>query len=99
MQELLENSAFSCCLCKKQTPYIIHHIIEHSADQNNDYDNLAVLCFGHHDEAHKKGKTITRKITPDQIIEAKKNWEVEVAKTSVKLSVLCRISRSNFCFG
>jgi len=86
MQELLENSNFSCCLCKKPTPFIIHHIIDHAATQDNTYENLAVLCLLHHDEAHKKGKALTRKITSKQIQIAKINWEKDVKKHNKEIA-------------
>ena len=39
IQQLLENSRFTCCLCKgqKSDAYIIHHIIEYSETQDNQY--------------------------------------------------------------
>jgi ASC-1-like (ASCH) protein len=80
IQKLLENSRFTCCLCKgqKSDAYIIHHIIEYSETQDNQYENLAVLCPNDHDLAHRKGITLTNKISDQQIRYAKKNWEEQV---------------------
>jgi hypothetical protein len=80
IQKLLENSRFTCCLCKgqKSDAYIIHHIIEYSETQDNQYENLAVLCPNDHDLAHRKGTALTSRISEQQIREAKKNWEEQV---------------------
>jgi serine/threonine protein kinase len=85
-QTLLERNNFTCCLCKgtKSYSYIIHHIEEYSKSQDNSYNNLAVLCPNDHDEAHKKGKTLTNKITPDNIREAKEKWEKQVKRENKK---------------
>ncbi len=86
MQQLMENSSFCCCLCKTPTPFIIHHIIDHAATQDNSYENLAILCLLHHDEAHKQGKNLTRKILPEYIRIAKANWENEVKKHNEEIA-------------
>jgi len=80
IQELLENSAYTCCLCHgvKSDAYIIHHIIEYSISKDNSYDNLAVVCPNDHDLAHRKGVSLTSKITEEQIRESKKNWAFNV---------------------
>jgi len=79
IQSLLDNSNYVCCLCKSNKDgYIIHHIVEYSINQDNSYDNLAVLCPNHHDIAHRQGIALTNKTTPDQIIESKRKWEEEV---------------------
>ena len=90
LQSLLESSNFLCCLCKgtKGTSYIIHHIEEYSKSQDNNYENLAVLCPSHHDDAHKQGKTLTNKITPDNIRKAKSKWEKLVEKENVRRATL-----------
>lgn len=82
VQKLLENSRFVCCLCKgqKSDAYIIHHIVEYSKTKDNRYANLAVLCPNDHDLAHRSGTALTNKISGQQIIEAKNNWEEKVRK-------------------
>ena len=77
VESLLENSNYTCCMCKgiKGKSFIIHHIKEYSISQDNSYENLAVLCPDDHDSAHKTGKTLSQKITGQQIINAKKRWE------------------------
>lgn len=78
--KLLGNNAYRCCLCQgsASTSFIVHHIKEYSSSQNNSYENLAVLCPNHHDEAHKSGRLLTQKITPEILIEQKKIWEQDV---------------------
>lgn len=78
--DLLKNANFTCCVCKgtKSDSYIIHHIEHYSKSQDNSYVNLAVLCPNDHDHAHKEGKSLTNKLTPDQINNCKWDWEKEV---------------------
>ena len=90
LQTLLERNNFTCCLCKgvKSSAYIIHHIEEYSKTQDNNYYNLAVLCPNDHDEAHKQGKSLTNRITPNNIRKAKDEWERQVKKENVKMASL-----------
>ncbi|CAN5361423.1 hypothetical protein BH09BAC1_BH09BAC1_09340 [soil metagenome] len=85
VQLLLQRSNFVCCLCKgvKGKSYIIHHIEEYSKSQDNGYENLAVLCPNDHDDAHKQGLSLTKRITPGQIKKAKKDWEKQVESINV----------------
>ncbi|SDH66740.1 HNH endonuclease signature motif containing protein [Chitinophaga filiformis] len=80
VNQLLENNNYTCCLCKgtKGTSFIIHHINHYSTSQNNNYENLAVLCPNDHDLVHKEGNSLTLKITKEQIIKSKRKWEKEV---------------------
>ncbi|THF51734.1 HNH endonuclease [Flavobacterium supellecticarium] len=86
IEKLLENSNYTCCICKgtKGKSYIIHHIEEYSTSQNNEYHNLAVLCPDDHDIAHKKGKSLTLKLTENQINNAKYKWEEEVKRRNIE---------------
>lgn len=78
--KLLENCNFVCCCCKKiESGFIIHHIEEYSISQNNDYDNLVVLCPNHHDIAHRNSG-LTYKLPPKVLKETKATWEEEVKK-------------------
>ncbi|GBC61221.1 HNH endonuclease [Desulfonema ishimotonii] len=78
VQILLERSNYVCNICKgqKSHAYIIHHIEEYSTTQNNNYENLIVLCPNDHDLAHKGGLTL--KITKDQLRKSKEAWEKQV---------------------
>lgn len=86
VESLLENSNFTCCICKgtKSKSYIIHHIEEYSVSQDNGYHNLAVLCPDDHDLAHKKGRSLTLKLTPEQIINEKYKWEEKVKELNIQ---------------
>ncbi|MBM7843019.1 HNH endonuclease [Herpetosiphon giganteus] len=86
--QLLKNSLFKCCCCEgtKSPSYVIHHIIEHHINQDNSYDNLAVLCPACHDIAHSNG--LSRKLTPEQIKRKKGEWEKEVEKNRVSRASL-----------
>lgn len=79
IQKLLESSNFVCCCCKgiKGDSYIIHHITEYEVSQDNNYDNLAVLCPNDHDLAHRS-PGLTNKLTPAQIRRSKASWEQQV---------------------
>jgi 5-methylcytosine-specific restriction endonuclease McrA len=89
MFTLLENSNYTCCCCKglKSTSFIIHHIVPYNETQNNDYNNLAVLCPACHDYAHMK-QGLSQKITPEQIQKSKYKWEKEVEKHNVEKASL-----------
>ncbi|KAA5542924.1 HNH endonuclease signature motif containing protein [Adhaeribacter rhizoryzae] len=78
--KLLRNSNFTCCICKgkKSDSFILHHIKKYSETQDNSYENLAVLCPNDHDIAHREGDDITRKLTRNDIIKAKTDWEQTV---------------------
>ena len=81
--KILENSNSTCNVCKgtKGQGYIIHHIKEYSKSQNNDYENLIVLCPTCHDMAHRGG--LTNSITPEQLYKFKYNWEQTVNNQNV----------------
>lgn len=83
---LLENSNFTCCLCKgvKGKSYIIHHIIEYSKTQDNTYSNLAVLCPVCHDIAHNNGGGLTNSISAKAVVRLKEKWEAEVEKINME---------------
>ena len=99
IQHLLENSNFTCCICKgtKSDSYIIHHIYPYSTSQDNQYFNLAVLCLNDHELAHKEGVSLTLKLTPEQILKTKTKWEKEVQEIKVyKASVNGEIHEVEF---
>lgn len=89
MFSLLENSNYTCCCCKglKSRSFIIHHLVPYNETQNNDYNNLAVLCPACHDYAHIK-PGLSLKITPEQIKKSKYKWEKEVEKHNAEKASL-----------
>ena len=69
-------SNLTCCVCKdrsKRTQF--HHIDENPS--NNVFENLAVLCFDCHDEAHIKGG-VGRKLTPAVVTKYRDEWLKDV---------------------
>lgn len=85
VNSLLENNNYTCCICKgiKSDAYIIHHIEEYSTSQDNNYHNLAVLCPNDHDLVHRKGARLTKSISKEQVLKAKRKWENEVREHNV----------------
>ncbi|MCL4264119.1 MAG: hypothetical protein KJ069_12925 [Anaerolineae bacterium] len=83
VQKLVESCHWKCCLCEdfyESKPVIIHHIIEHSRNQDDSYENLVILCLNHHAEAHSTW-AISRHPLPPELIRLKKlQWEVAVSE-------------------
>lgn len=90
VQLLLERNAGTCCVCqgKKSDAYIIHHIEHYNISQNNEYDNLVLLCPNDHELAHREGESLANKITPKQLISFKKSWEKNVEENKVRKATL-----------
>lgn len=57
--EVMFKSDLQCCICQQKGDHI-HHL--DGDPNNNDIDNLALLCFKHHDEATKTG-SLSKKIS------------------------------------
>jgi 5-methylcytosine-specific restriction endonuclease McrA len=45
--EVMFKADLSCCVCEKRDDHI-HHLDQDPS--NNDIDNLALLCFEHHNQ-------------------------------------------------
>ncbi|GEP51957.1 hypothetical protein FNO01nite_26290 [Flavobacterium noncentrifugens] len=90
VQRLLERNSATCCVCKgiKSDAYIIHHIEHYNISQNNDYDNLALLCPNDHELAHREGEALANKLTPKQIKQFKRNWENYVENVKIRQATL-----------
>ena len=55
INRLVKESDWKCCICwdiSKETPLVIHHIIEHSKTKDDSCKNLVLLCLDHHALAH-----------------------------------------------
>lgn len=80
LNSLLDRSNCVCNICKgmKGKSIIIHHIEEYEISQNNNYNNLIVLCPTDHDLAHRDGLTLG--LTPKLLFDAKIKWEKEVER-------------------
>jgi hypothetical protein len=78
LYRLLERSNYTCNICKgaKGPAFIVHHIRPYSSTQDNDYENLIVLCPNDHDLAHRGGLTLS--ISPEGLRRAKAKWEAQV---------------------
>ena len=74
---LLQESDFRCCICwdiSKESPVIIHHIIEHSKTLDDSYDNLVVICLNHHALAHSKWEISRHPLPPERLKQTKLEW-------------------------
>jgi hypothetical protein len=76
--ELLFRNNMTCCICRDENKGIhIHHI---DADRNNnDINNLAVVCTICHDKIQKKGG-LTKEFPPDVVKKYKQDWEASIFK-------------------
>lgn len=80
--DVLYKSDFKCCVCQDGTQGVhVHHIDENP--NNNKLNNLAFLCFYHHDEASKKG-SLSKKLTPRTIKKFRDNWYEEITEIRKK---------------
>ncbi|MEI6348179.1 MAG: HNH endonuclease signature motif containing protein [Bacteroidota bacterium] len=76
--QVLHDSKYVCCICReKNKGIIIHHIDEWSVSHNHNYDNLAVLCTEHHDEAHTN-RQMTIMLSPKRIRSSRDKWYSQV---------------------
>ncbi len=64
--KLLNKSDFECVICKfgNKLPIIIHHIDPYELSQNNEFDNLILLCLNHHDQVHTHSDLTRDKYDP-----------------------------------
>ncbi|KMQ80530.1 HNH endonuclease [Candidatus Burkholderia pumila] len=86
IQLLLEPSNFICNACKdtESHAYVLHHIVPYEETQDNQYDNLIVLCASDHDLAYRGGLTLW--LNERQLRRAKRSWEIQVAMANVERS-------------
>lgn len=70
--KVLEKSGEICCFCNdgnKDRPFQIHHMEEYHINQNNNEDNLVLVCPTHHVANHKT------KMNIDTQKQIKRKWE------------------------
>lgn len=92
---LLWRNRRTCCVCRKPNKSIIvHHIEEWSASRDHTIKNLAVLCLDCHDLAHTK-KSLSQNLTPKELRENKKRWEVIVSKQDTQTLFNLKTSRDS----
>lgn len=74
VSKLVDECDWKCCICFDVNiirPVIIHHIVKYSKTQDNNYDNLVVLCPDHHSYAHSKSE-LTGDLLPANVIRIRK---------------------------
>jgi hypothetical protein len=71
--KVLQESCWTCCICRTGSGVIVHHIDEYSNSRSHAEENLVVLCLTHHGEAHTKRK-MQLNLTPERLKESKKLW-------------------------
>ncbi|RVH33902.1 HNH endonuclease signature motif containing protein [Sinorhizobium meliloti] len=77
---VLFANRYQCCVCRDaKKSVIVHHIEEWADSRLHDYENLAVLCLHHHDQAHSK-KTLSKNLDVKALRDAKEKWEAEVKR-------------------
>jgi hypothetical protein len=72
--QVIFDADMSCCVCRERGHHI-HHIDEDPS--NNDLNNLALLCFKHHDEVTATGG-LARRLTPSLVAKYRDHWCREV---------------------
>ena len=72
----------ACCVCGK-SGVVIHHINGNNRDHRA--ENLAVLCLGHHDEAHSSGG-LSAALTSEHIVSYKGSWEETCASAAARVA-------------
>ncbi|MHA7607891.1 nSTAND3 domain-containing NTPase [Elizabethkingia meningoseptica] len=69
---ILSKSGKVCCFCadgNTERHFQIHHIEEYHLTQNNDENNLLLVCPNHHVNIHRE------KLSSEDQLIVKKNWE------------------------
>jgi hypothetical protein len=80
------DSDRTCCVCRETRKEVqIHHIDEDPS--NNSPENLAVLCFEHHDETQRKGG-FGRKLNATQVRLYRDDWHKRIAQRRDRLVAL-----------
>lgn len=62
--EVMFRSNLQCCVCQEKGDHI-HHL---GKREDNSFDNLALLCFPHHDKATIKG-SLSKQLSKEAIIK------------------------------
>jgi|GEM_PF-4284522 len=76
-EQIVDDTELQCCFCwniEETKPTIIHHIEEYNVSQNNDYDNLVVVCLNHHAEIHTKRQISQQNFPPIKIIKQREKF-------------------------
>ncbi len=87
IDRMIEEYDWKCPICydiKKVHPLIVHHITQYSESQNNDFDNLILLCLEHHEDAHTKS-TLSGDFLPENVLKVKRNEWLEYVRSFKRL--------------
>jgi hypothetical protein len=83
---VVHASKWVCCICRDTSKgIIIHHLKEWSKSRSHDFDNLALLCLQHHDEAHTV-RELSLMLKPERIKALRDKWYQQV-KEEDKLAI------------
>ena len=78
LNKVLYESRMNCCVCRdRRQGIIVHHIHEFSDSRSHAEENLVVLCFNHHGEAHTR-RELQLNLTPERLREFKARWLKDV---------------------
>jgi len=82
--DVIFKSDYKCCVCQDGTRGDhIHHI---NGNDNGSFENLALLCFKHHDDASITN-SLRRKLKPKAIIRFRDSWYDQV-KTRRQVKII-----------
>ena len=93
ISKLIQDSDWKCCVCwdiSKCQNVVIHHIIPYHKTQDNNYDNLIVLCLNHHGVAHTKSD-LGQPPLPSEVLKKKK---LEWTKYVTEYKILHRFKKT-----
>ena len=77
VRRLVRSCDWKCCMCgdyRKESPVILHHIVEHAKTRDDSYNNLVVLCLDHHAKAHSRWDISRSPYSADVIRNKKRDW-------------------------
>ena len=79
--KVLFSSDRTCCVCRNSKRVQIHHVDDDPS--NNDFSNLAVLCFECHGDTQIKGG-FDRKLDAEQVTLYRDDWYRIIAERRVQ---------------
>lgn len=87
IENIIAKTGGVCCFCSDGNdtrPYQIHHIEEYHVNQNNEEDNLMLVCPTHHVAIHQNHKSRKEQISVRLIWE--NIWQIALAYKEKELS-------------
>jgi len=84
---VLNESKWTCCVCRRTAiPIVVHHIIQWAQTKDHSEENLVLVCVEHHDEAHSK-RSLSLTMSPTRLRDQKSQW-LELARTMDARAIL-----------